>query len=303
MQTIEPTSNGTETYMLAQETDLAQEMKFAPGNEHLTELAHEARNMVTALGLYCDLLDEPGVLTVSYRHYSKDLKLVAAASRHLVEKIAALESDRAKSVNLVADTEMANRGIVQTVPTKSEAHLAQYWNHVPVTQVRDLAWELQSNRNLLEALAGPAIQVAIECHGGDQGVKVTSEELTRILVNLTKNAAEAMPTGGKLHLTLRERPVGLNEESWLVLNVEDNGTGFSTDALGKIFDAGYSTRMDTSNSGWHGEHRGLGLSITRSIVEAAGGQIHAANRDPLGACIQIELPVHGAQRDADLNLS
>ena len=42
---------------------------------------------------------------------------------------------------------------------------------------------------------------------------------------------------------------------------------------------------------WPLAHRGLGLSITRSIVEGAGGMIHAANRDPVGACFQIELPV------------
>jgi hypothetical protein len=37
--------------------------------ENLAELAHDARNMVTALGLYCDLLDEPGVLGAPYAHY------------------------------------------------------------------------------------------------------------------------------------------------------------------------------------------------------------------------------------------
>src|ERR1700748_3171605 len=52
----------------------------------LAEVTHEARNMVTMLGLYCELLDQPGVLTTAYRHYGGELKMVAAASRSLVER-------------------------------------------------------------------------------------------------------------------------------------------------------------------------------------------------------------------------
>src|ERR1700677_1451016 len=61
----------------------------------LAELAADARNMVTALGLYCELLEEPGVLATPFTHYGHELALVAAASRRLVEKIAAIDAERA----------------------------------------------------------------------------------------------------------------------------------------------------------------------------------------------------------------
>lgn len=64
--------------------------------ESLAELAHDARNMVTALGLYCDLLDEPGVLAPAHRHYSSEVRLLAEASRCLVEKLSLLETGRAR---------------------------------------------------------------------------------------------------------------------------------------------------------------------------------------------------------------
>ena len=54
-------------------------------------LSHDARNMVTALSLYCDLLDEPGVLAEGCRHYANELRLVTDASRRLVEKLGRLE--------------------------------------------------------------------------------------------------------------------------------------------------------------------------------------------------------------------
>src|SRR5215469_3215050 len=64
---------------------------FHNHDESLGELAHHARNMVTALSLYCDLLEEPGVLSTRHRHYGKELRLVAEASRRLVEKLARLD--------------------------------------------------------------------------------------------------------------------------------------------------------------------------------------------------------------------
>ena len=62
--------------------------------ESVAEVAHDARNMVTALGLYCDLLEEPGVLATPFTHYGNELRLVAAASRRLVEKLVALDGSR-----------------------------------------------------------------------------------------------------------------------------------------------------------------------------------------------------------------
>src|SRR5579864_8528567 len=62
--------------------------------DSLAELAHDARNMVTALSLYCDLLDEPGVLSAPHHHYASELRLVAEGSRRLVEKLALLDITR-----------------------------------------------------------------------------------------------------------------------------------------------------------------------------------------------------------------
>jgi signal transduction histidine kinase len=124
-------------------------------------------------------------------------------------------------------------------------------------------------------------------------VRLTGEDLTRILVNLVKNAAEAMPDGGRIQLSLRERPGTTKAAPWLTLAMEDNGPGIPKNALDKVFDSGYTTHTKgaPSNSGWAAAHRGLGLSITRSIVEAAGGHIHATNRTPAGTRFVIELPV------------
>ena len=80
--------------------------------------------------------------------------------------------------------------------------------------------------------------------------------------------------------------------SLCVRAVEDNGPGLTEQVLAKLFEPVSGNEPEVASAGgWPMTRRGLGLSITRSIVEAAGGMIHAANRDPVGACFQLELPV------------
>lgn len=274
--------------------------------ESLAEVAHDARNMVTALGLYCDLLAEPGVLSPSYAHYASELRLVATASRRMVEKLLALdprtgslEADGlsrppASSLNLPA----------AGLPGQRRAERARHWDLMPPEPVVNLAAEVLANRNLLAALAGPQIALTVDAEGGALPVRLNGEDLTRILVNLVKNAAEAMPEGGRIQLGLRELPgdamkKGIDSVNSLLLTVEDNGPGIPRKALEKIFDSGFTTRARNlsgaagalKQSSWTASHRGLGLSITRSIVEAAGGRIHAANRALAGARFEIQLPI------------
>ena len=257
-------------------------------SQNLAEVAHDARNMVTALGLYCDLLEEPGVLSPSFRHYGGELKLLASASRHLVDKLMALNTTSVASGEDRTPGRLGDRWerTQQGIPGDG-------WAPFSGTPIRDLAFEMETNRNLLSALAGPGIELNLEVEGCALPVAMSSEDLTRILVNLVKNAVEAMSGGGRLQLSLRETPASPGDAPWLLLTVADNGPGILPGLLEQVFEPGYSTRSKTAawQRGWQGDHLGLGLSITRSIVEAAGGRVHAASRDPSGACFQIELPV------------
>ena len=262
---------------------------------NLAEVAHEARNMVAALGLYCDLLGEPGVLTATHQHYGTELKMVAAASRHLVERLMDLGGAENATTSPYSDTAQIESTATLLEETANKSKATKYWDELPPKLIGDLAWELQMNRNLLAALAGPSITVTVDSVGGAHPVRLNSEDLTRVLVNLVKNAIDAMPDGGRIQMILRECPSGPGRDEKLLLNFEDNGFGIPPPALEKIFESGYTTRSKTGCAGqnWQAEHRGFGLSITRSIVESAGGKIRAANRDPRGACFQIELPVLG----------
>jgi signal transduction histidine kinase len=227
------------------------------------------------------------------------LRLVAAASRRLVERLVALDTREGSGADSTVGSVRELGRLFATTAHADDASNGDglrpsvSWDLQPAEPIDNLAGELVANRNLLAALAGPLIALTVDAEGGALPVWLTGEDLTRMLVNLVKNAAEAMPAGGKIELGLYEFHAGANAAPWLVLTIEDNGPGIPCKALEKIFESGYTSRSNgpSSNGGWSATHRGLGLAITRSIVEGAGGRIHAVNRTPSGARFKIELPV------------
>jgi len=73
------------------------------------------------------------------------------------------------------------------------------------------------------------------------------------------------------------------------VGVEDSGTGLDIDAIPRIFDSFYSTKPGGM---------GMGLSISRSIIEAHGGKLWATARDGPGASFHFTLPAYRQESDA-----
>jgi signal transduction histidine kinase len=75
-----------------------------------------------------------------------------------------------------------------------------------------------------------------------------------------------------------------------VIIVEDTGPGIPDDLREEIFKAGFTTREKRGN--WpEVPHNGLGLTIVRSLIEAAGGTVHASSSPAGGARFELELPI------------
>jgi signal transduction histidine kinase len=283
--------------------------------ESLAEVAHDASNMVTALGLYCDLLEEPGVLATPFLHYGtscgwwprpaagwwrswwRSIQKAPWATGAPRRTNQAAGQSRRRLARRPRNRDPAagagtDRCRIPAGPTSAE-NANRRWDLMPAEPIANLAAELLANRNLLAALAGPSIALTMDAEGGAQPVRLTGEDLTRVLVNLVKNAAEAMPSGGRIHIGLHEQPAASGERRLPGAHHRGQRAGHPRGkALEKIFESGYTSALTSSANRLAGlSHRGLGLAITRSIVEGAGGRIHAANRAQGGARFEIELPV------------
>jgi C4-dicarboxylate-specific signal transduction histidine kinase len=111
-------------------------------------------------------------------------------------------------------------------------------------------------------------------------LKANKVQLQQVLLNLITNAVEAMEAVDPKTRLLRVSSRQLNDE--VVVKVEDTGTGIEADNAERVFDPFFTTKPDGT---------GLGLPISRSIVEAQGGRMWATPGAMCGTVLQLALPL------------
>ena len=116
--------------------------------------------------------------------------------------------------------------------------------------------------------AARAPRVVFRGGGGDCAVLGIEGRLVQVFQNLVSNATSFSPPGGEIVLSLRR------DRGDVVIHVDDQGPGIPADSLDSVFERFYSERPEGES---FGRHSGLGLSISRQIIEAHGGAIHAEN--------------------------
>jgi hypothetical protein len=104
-------------------------------------------------------------------------------------------------------------------------------------------------------------------------------EVKQVLYNLIQNAIQASPAGQ----TVRVRIAADRDE--IAVLVEDRGPGIPDDVLPRIFDPFFSTKTDGPHGGM-----GLGLSVSRSVIEALGGRIEVASHVARGSQFTAVFP-------------
>lgn len=153
---------------------------------------------------------------------------------------------------------------------------------------------LRTLRNICDYLAGEARakDVSFITDLPDAPILITGLEgrLAQVFVNLLSNALSFCDAGDAVRIWARKR------EDRILVVVEDTGPAIPDDALTKVFTRFYSERPQAQ----FGNHSGLGLAISKQIVEAHGGVIWAENirpteadvtSDPLGARFIVGLPI------------
>ena len=145
-------------------------------------------------------------------------------------------------------------------------------------------------RRFREEAVARSIRLTLELAPGLPLVLGDPVQLEQVAMNLVLNAFEAMGEGGDAGagapraIVLRARPT---EPEGVDVSVRDSGPGLDDEALARAFEAFFTTKP---------RGLGMGLAISRSIVEAHGGRLLARNNTDRGATFQFHLPA--AQRGA-----
>ncbi len=234
------------------------------------DVAHELKNPLTSLRSALETL--PRVNT----GHSRD-RLIAVM-QHDVRRLDRLISDISNASRLDAELARGEAG-----PVDIAALL-----RAVVSMAQD------SHRS-----GGARIELSIPVRRGkhaegDYFVLGHDSRLAQVVTNLIDNACSFSEPGGVVRVALKRTTAsslakGGALEDCLVVTIDDDGPGVPPHALERIFDRFYT---DRPNQGF-GQNSGLGLSISRQIVEAHGGRIWAANRPADPASIRTAEPTDG----------
>jgi CheY-like chemotaxis protein len=161
-------------------------------------------------------------------------------------------------------------------------------------KVFDLNGLIEGMRPMLVSLAGPLVEVATDLGAGSVRVRADATQIEQVILNLTVNARDAMPAGGRLAVRTRVEPAGEEKRGGpsVVLEVTDSGHGIEAATLPQIFDPFFSTKPG-------GRGAGLGLATVYGIVKQSGGHIAARSvtvdesdaETPSGTTFSIRLPI------------
>jgi two-component system, cell cycle sensor histidine kinase and response regulator CckA len=239
------------------EDHLRQSQKMEAIGRLAGRISHDLNNLLTAIGTYADLL--------------------------------LLDIPRANSLSLQA---MEIRNAVEQAASLTRQLLAFSRKQVLQPRVIDPNAIVDSMEGMLRRLLGESIELDILA-GADVGhVKADPGQLEQVILNLTLNARDAMPKGGKL--TLETADVYLDEEQarggidvapgpYVMLTVADTGCGMDEEIQSHVFEPFFTTKERDKGTG-------LGLATVFGIVRQSRGGIWFHSKVGEGTTFKVYLP-------------
>ncbi|HTN83193.1 MAG TPA: ATP-binding protein [Sorangium sp.] len=252
--------------------ELVNAERLAAIGKMAAHVTHEIRNPLSSIGLNLELLEEEVARASAEGTPDAELRPVMKESAQLVTAI---------------------RGEVDRLSRIAEQYLSVARRPRPRLEperVDDLVQELVAFVRPELDRAGIAVRVEVDEAGPE--ILLDESQLRQALLNLLRNAREAMPKGGEIVVSVSF------SGGAATIAVDDTGPGVPEELRASIFDPFFTTKQRGT---------GLGLAVTRDIIEAHGGTISCEAREAGGTRFRIALPaggapVHGRAAEADAAL-
>jgi signal transduction histidine kinase len=267
-------------------------------NEKLQRIWGSSRDItelrsIEAQFRHAQRLDSIGRLTAGVAHdFNNLLTVIQGYSNQLLENMN--EADAAyiglKEIRKAAEKAAALTNQMLTFSRKQEIDLRPL----------NLNTIVAEDEEILRRVIGKSIELTISLEPSLGVVRANSGSIHQLLLNLAVNARDAMPSGGRLNITLSNVDIGEPRRPQLAtvpcgpyvrLSISDSGVGMSPDVLAHLFEPFFTTKKET-------EGTGLGLSTVYGIVRQSGGYITVDSELGRGTTFEIFLPRESPQPPA-----
>jgi signal transduction histidine kinase len=208
------------------------------------QIAHEVRNPLSSIGLNTELLED-------------ELGENATEARELCRAI----HNEVNRLTEVTETYLGLRGGKPKLAKESLNAI-----------IGDLVGFVRND------LASRHVELETKLDPEDPTGQIDANQIRQCLINLVRNAADAVSAKGGGHVILRTR----GEHDHIAIEVEDDGVGIANELLPRLFDPFFSTKEGGN---------GLGLALTQQIIRDHRGEIHVASRVGRGTTFTLSVPV------------
>ncbi len=280
------------------------------GNDELTELAKSMNDMCSRLLIakekikfeydtrlktleqlrHTERLSSFGVISAGLAHeLGAPLNVVDGRAKMIINE--GLQNDEIiECAEIIRKQAERMTGIVRQLldfTRRPKQHISEDNIALLIKQVFQLLYPMAVKQQVFFALK--------QDEGTDVVFQADFSQLQQVMVNLLMNSIQAMPTGGKVEVSIANTMLpdaGDNDgtpRKYIKLRVHDEGEGIQQENLEHIFTPFFTTKAIGSGTG-------LGLSIAHGIVEEHGGWIDIESRVKNGACFSVYLPMQELQK-------
>ena len=205
---------------------------------------------------------------------------VETAQRFLAAEVPNLERVRAAMDRALRDADRATEVIRST-----RRFVARAEHDFELHDLTEIIGQILSQGS--PDLRDATLEVTVDLAPGLLPVRCSAIQLQQVMINLFVNAREALQeiAGRRPRIAIRTQAA---PDGGIVMSVTDNAAGMSDEIRARVFEPMYTSKKNGM---------GLGLSISRSIVEAHGGRLWCEPGDPVGTVFYMSLPAAGSEDD------
>lgn len=230
-------------------------------SDFLSNMSHDIRTPMNAIVGMTNMA-QLCLADHDYRNASADLKIVQSSSRQLLSLINdVLDLSKIESGKMVLAEEPY--ALPEAVEQASEVIL-------PMILAKSQNYHIRIEKLRHEFIIGDQVR------------------LKQVLINILNNANKYTPAGGQISFTAEELSSDLPNTAMVRFTIADTGIGIAREKLGGIFDP-FTREVNTSVNQVEGT--GLGLTIVKSIVDAAGGTVTVESEKEKGSEFIVTLPL------------